>query len=350
MDEQYGRAATCKARPMRFDLMTMGTNLRDAGTIARDAAAAGFSGVVVTEAGRSAYLSCAAAALAADIDILTGIAVAFPRSPMVTAGIAWELAEASGGRFRLGLGTQVRAHIERRYSSQFDPPGPRLREYVQAVRHIFRAFRGEEKLDFQGKWWQFSLLPAQWSPGAIDVPDPPIDVAAVNPWMLRMAAEVADGVHIHPLNTPAYLRETVQPIVGDRVQLIVPAFLAPGDDEEERRAWWEFARLQVSFYGSTPNYAFIFEQLGREGITAKLRERQKAGDFAGMASVIDDELLAHFCIAAPWDELADRVVERYDGVADRVVSYFTFAHWQRDPASLARWGEVARDVIGRTET
>jgi probable F420-dependent oxidoreductase len=333
---------------MRFDLMTMGTNLRDASALATEAAAAGFSGLVVTEAGRSAYLSCAAAALAADIDILTGIAVAFPRSPMVTAGIAWELAEASGGRFRLGLGTQVRAHIERRYSAQFDPPGPRLREYVQAVRHIFRAFRGEEKLDFQGRWWQFSLLPAPWSPGDIDVPDPPIDVAAVNPWMLRMAAEVADGVHIHPLNTPTYLRKTVQPIVGDRIQLIVPAFLAPGDSEDERRPWWEYARMQVGFYGSTPNYAFMFDQVGHEGMTARLRERQKAGDMAGMAALVDDDLLAQFCIAGPWDELADRVIERYDGVADRVVSYFTAAHWQQDRASLARWGEVARDVVART--
>src|SRR6476619_4943023 len=145
--------------------MTGGMPLPKMQDLARDAANAGISGLVITEGGRTAYLSAAAAALAADVDILTGVAVAFPRSPMVTAQIAWELADASGGRFRLGLGTQVRAHVERRYSSEFDPPGPRLREYVQAVRHIFRAFRGEEKLDFQGQWWQFSLLPAPWSPG-----------------------------------------------------------------------------------------------------------------------------------------------------------------------------------------
>src|SRR5438128_10490333 len=123
---------------MKFDLMAGGLPLRRFGELARDAAAAGFSGIVVTETSRTAYLSCAAAALAADIDLLTGVAVAFPRSPMVTASIAWELAEVSGGRFRLGLGTQVRAHVERRYSSPFDPPGPRLREYVEAIRAIFR--------------------------------------------------------------------------------------------------------------------------------------------------------------------------------------------------------------------
>jgi probable F420-dependent oxidoreductase len=343
---------------MRVDLMTMGTSLREVGALAADAADAGFSGLVITEAGRTAYLSCAAAALAAEIDILTGIAVAFPRSPMITASLAWELAEASGGRFRLGIGTQVRAHIERRYSAEFDPPGPRLREYVEAVRHIFKAFRGDEKLDFQGRFWQMSLLPATWSPGPIDVPDPPIDIAAVNPWMLRMAGEVADGVHVHPLNTPTYLAETVRPSVEEGakkagrdpadVQLIVPVFVAPGDTEEERAPWWERARFQVAFYGSTPNYGFIFDQVGREGTTPRIREKQKAGDLAGMAAVIDDDLLSHFCVAAPWDELSDRLVGRLDGVADRMVSYFTAAGWQQDRASLARWGEVARDVVTRT--
>src|SRR6266480_1428403 len=136
-------ASSAQAWVMRFELMTTGAPLRRIQDLARDAASAGFSGLVVTEGARTAYLACAAAALAADIDISTGIAVAFPRSPMLTAQSAWELAELSGGRFRLGLGTQVRAHIERRYATEFDPPGPRLREYVDAVRAIFRAFRGD---------------------------------------------------------------------------------------------------------------------------------------------------------------------------------------------------------------
>jgi alkanesulfonate monooxygenase SsuD/methylene tetrahydromethanopterin reductase-like flavin-dependent oxidoreductase (luciferase family) len=120
--------------------------------LASDASRAGFSGLVVTEAGRTAYIGCAAAALAADIDLLTGVAVAFPRSPMVTAQVAWELADTSGGRFRLGLGTQVRAHIERRYGVEFDHPGPRLRDYVLAVRSAFAAFRGEAPLHHDGGW------------------------------------------------------------------------------------------------------------------------------------------------------------------------------------------------------
>ncbi|MGE0309277.1 MAG: LLM class flavin-dependent oxidoreductase, partial [Acidimicrobiia bacterium] len=187
---------------MKFDVMTGGLPLRSMAAFAQDAERAGFSGIVVTEGGRTAYLGCGAAALAADIDILTGVAVAFPRSPMVTAEIAWELAEATGGRFRLGLGTQVRAHITRRYGSDFEHPGPRLKEYVLAMQAIFRAFRGDEPLAVDGEFYHLDLLPAQWSPGPISTPNPPIDVAAVNPWMLRMAGEVADGVHVHPLNHP----------------------------------------------------------------------------------------------------------------------------------------------------
>lgn len=339
---------------MKLDVMTGGGPLRRIQRLAQDAAGAGFAGLVVTEAGRTAYLSCAAAALAADVDIATGIAVAFPRSPMVTASVAWELADVSGGRFRLGLGTQVRAHIERRYGAEFDPPGPRLREYVLAVRAAFRAFRRVEPLRFDGQWWKLSLLPDTWSPGPIDVPDPPIDIAAVNPWMLRMAGEVADGVHVHPLNTPTYLSETVLPNlragagrVGrerSSLQVIVPAFTAAGDSDEERERWRELARTQVAFYGSTPNYGFIFDQLGFDGTTERIRERQKAGDVAGMARVIGDDLLEHFVVTSDWDHLAAALVDRYRGLADRVVAYFAGLAWQQDASVFERWKPVAAAV------
>jgi probable F420-dependent oxidoreductase len=325
---------------MDFDLMTGGLPLRRMQDLARDASAAGFSGLVLTEAGRTAYLGCAAAALAADIDLLTGVAVAFPRSPMVTAANAWELAETSGGRFRLGLGTQVRAHVERRYGSEFEHPGPRLREYVAALRAIFKAFRGEQTLAHEGEFWNLSLLPAMWSPGPIDVPDPPIDVAAVNPWMLRMAGAVADGVHVHPLNTDPYLRDTVLP----ELAMIVPTFAAPGATSDEVQALREMARMQVAFYGSTPNYAFLFDQVGRPGTTAAVRERQKAGDLAGMAAVIDDELLEHFCVSGDWATVADGLIARHQGVATRVVSYFAGLAWARDASVIGPWGELARAV------
>lgn len=339
--------------------MVFARPLREAGELARRAADAGLSGLVVTEAGRTAYLTCGAFAAAADIDILTGIAVAFPRSPMVTASTAWELAEASGGRFRLGLGSQVRAHIERRYSAPYDPPGPRMREYVLAVKQIFEAFRTGE-LAVDGEYYSMSLLPPTWSPGPIEYPNPPVDVAAVNPWMLRMVGEVADGVHVHPLNSPTYLRETVLPELaagaarsGRRVEdleVIVPAFLCVGDTEEERSRWRETARFQIAFYGSTPNYAFIFEQLDREGTTERIRERQKAGDLAGMAAVIDDDLLEQFTTTGTWDDIGDTIVAKYGGMATRVVSYFTGSDVVGDLSRIERWGELARSVRTLSES
>jgi alkanesulfonate monooxygenase SsuD/methylene tetrahydromethanopterin reductase-like flavin-dependent oxidoreductase (luciferase family) len=176
--------------------------------------------------------------------------------------------------------------------------------------------------------------------------------------MLRMAGEVADGVHVHPLNTPTYLAETVVPTVEEgakragrdaaEIQLAIPVFTAVGDTEEEQQRWWEMARAQVSFYGSTPNYAFIFDQVGFEGTTAKIRERQKAGDFAGMAGVISDELLEHFTVRGTWDELPALIMERLDGIAASAIAYSAGMAWMQDPSALENWGAVAREVRNRT--
>jgi probable F420-dependent oxidoreductase len=339
---------------VRLDVMTGGLPLREVQRLARDAEAAGYAGLVITEGGRTAYLSCAAAARAADVGVLTGIAVAFPRSPMVTAATAWELADVSGGRFRLGLGTQVRAHVERRYGVEFDPPGPRLRDYVAAVRAAFAAFRGDERLDFHSDHYELTLLPAMWSPGPIEAADPPIDLAAVNPWMLRLAGRVADGVHVHPLNTVPYLAETVAPQLAEGargagrdlggLEVIVPAFVVVGDTDDERERWRELARMQVAFYGSTPNYGFIFEQVGHPGTTEALRERQKAGDLAGMAGVITDDVLRHFVTEGTWATIADALADRYEGRATRVVDYFGAMAWARDPTHLARWRPIAAEL------
>jgi len=339
---------------MKVHVMTGAAPLRRFQSFAARTAEAGFDGLVVTEAGRTAFLSCAAAALAdADLDLSTGVAVAFPRSPTVTAAVAWELAEASGGRFRLGLGTQVRAHVERRYSSTFDAPGPRLREYVLAMRAVFAAFRGAP-LSFEGRFYNLSLMNPMWSAGDIDVPDPPIDIAAVNPWMLRMAAEVADGVHIHPLNTPTYFRETVVPNLsrdGKRMSLFIPTFTVFGDNDEETARWRDVCRTQVAFYGSTPNYAFIFEQLGFPDTTPRLREAQKRGDMAGMTAVISDELLPHFVVEAPWGEAADAVHARLAPLEQdhdvNVVLYVAGMAAQAGGDAFERFGEVARDLRGR---
>jgi probable F420-dependent oxidoreductase len=343
---------------MQIDAMTSPLPLAHMAEAGATVGSQGFSGLVLTETGRSALQAATAVALGAPgLHLSTGVAVAFPRSPMVTATEAWELAAATGGRFRLGLGTQVRAHITRRYGSEFDPPGPRLAEYVEALRAIFAAFRGSAPLAFEGRYWSFSLLPDAWSPGPIGVDDPPVDVAAVNPWMLRMAGRHADGVHVHPLNHPRYLTDTVLPELAagaaeagrdlDGLQVLVPCFTVVGDDDQERSRWRELARLQVAFYGSTPNYWFIFDQVGCEGVGEALREQQRAGNLAAMAQVIDDDVLAHFTVESTWAELADRLVERFGGVADRVVLYFANPVLA-DPATMERFGAVAAEVAGRS--
>jgi probable F420-dependent oxidoreductase len=311
----------------------------------------GFDGILFTEAGRTAYLSAAVAAAAApELELSTGVAVAFPRSPMVTAQVAWELHEATNGKFRLGLGTQVRTHIVRRYGVEFDSPGPRLRDYVQAVKACFAGFRGEP-LDHRGDFYELTWLNRQWSPGPIDVPDPKVDIAAVNPWMLRMAGEVADGVHVHPIGEPGYLHRHVLPNVargaqevgrsiGD-VSIIVPVNIIVGDTDEEREADRQVMRSMLSFYGSTPNYAFIWDEAGFDGTTARVREHQKAGDLAGMAAQITDDHLGTFCTEATWDGLAQALVDKYGDVASRLVLYNAM---MGDPARIERFGEVAKQI------
>ncbi len=342
---------------MRINLMSGPQELHDIQALARDTERAGFSGITFTEAGRTAYLSVAAAALATErLEFSTGIAVAFPRSPMITAGVAWELQDASRGRFRLGLGTQVRAHITRRYGAKFDPPGPRMRDYVSALRAIFRAFQGEEALNHRGPYYELTLLNPMWSPGPIDYPAPAIDIAAVGPYMLKMAGELCDGIHIHPLHSLKYLTDVVVPAVAEGagrsgrdpagVELLVPVLTIVGNSEEEKARSRAICRQQVAFYGSTPNYALQFDLLGFEGTTQRLRERQKAGDMAGMAEVISDEILQHYTVEASWDDIADRLVERYGERANRLIIYTAGMDYASEPSSIDRWGEVAKAVAG----
>src|SRR6202012_4908964 len=171
-------------------------------------------GLLLTETGRTASLTAALGSQAAPgLELSTGVAVAFPRSPFVTAATAWELQEATGGNFRVGLGTEVRTHVARRCGVDFERPGPRLRDYLLAVKACFSAFR-TGKLDHHGEFYNLDFITPQWSPGPIDAPDPKVDVAAVNPWMLRMAGEVADGLHVPPLGEPGYLQRHVLPNIA----------------------------------------------------------------------------------------------------------------------------------------
>ena len=336
---------------MQIDTIAMGRPLRDVGGLATEVDACGFDGLWFTESGRTAYTGCTAAALTAPgLDIGTAVALAFPRSPMVTAQIAWELADVTAGRFVLGLGTQVKAHNERRYSVKFDHPGSRLREYVLALRAIFAAFQGTEKLDFHGEYWSFDLLPAMWSPGPIEHPDVPIYVAAVRPWSARMAGEVADGIHVHPFHSMRYLEEVVLPAAHEGaegagrdprdVSIVCPVMAIIGDTEADRVKARDDTRLRIAFYGSTRTYAGVFDLHGWEGTSDRLHELQRAGDLAGMAATITDDMLGVYSLETSWDGLADALHDKYDGVADRVVMYDATGSWQFDQERLERWRSV----------
>jgi probable F420-dependent oxidoreductase len=341
---------------MEFDLMTGGNNLSwaESADLARKLQGAGFSGLLYTETSSVPWMSITAASMAApELFFTTGIAVAFPRSPMVSAAVAYEMAANTGGRFRLGLGSQVKAHVTRRYGSEFDRPAARLRDYVLAVKACFRAFNREEKLNHEGDFYELSLLPPDWAPRAHEHPTP-VDISAVGPVMTKVAGEVADGVHVHPLHSMHYIENRLLPGLAegaakadrnvDDLELIIPVFACPGDTPEERAVYTAQAKRQIAFYGSTPNYAFQFDDLGFEGTTTKIRDKFKSGDLATIGEIITDEMLEHYALVSSWDEMADTLLERYKGTAGRVVMYLGGPQMRKDPTELGKWGEVARAV------
>ncbi|MFC4942817.1 TIGR03617 family F420-dependent LLM class oxidoreductase [Pseudonocardia sp. GCM10023141] len=340
---------------MQLDIMKGPSSWAHTARVARAVSGAGLAGIVFTETTQTPWMSLAqAASVAPELQLSTGIAVAFPRSPMVTAAIAWELAGNTGGRFRLGLGTQVRAHVERRYSAEFDHPGPRLRDYVRAVRACFDAFAGRAPLAYDGEFYRMSLLPDSWRPEQHAWPDIKIDVSAVGDWMCAMAGEVADGIHVHPLHSLPYLENRLLPAVTQGcaragrpvsdVDLIVPVFVVGGDTAADRAPLLRRAKEQIAFYGSTRNYAFQFDDLGFTGLSARLNTLLKAGDLDGMRDAITDDIVEQFAVVGRWDDIPDALVSRYAGRAARLVSYLAEETIDTDPLAPARWGAIARAI------
>ena len=338
---------------MQLDAYVAGPRLPDVATIAQEVEALGFDGLWFTESSRNPYLGCAAAALATRrIAVGTDVAVAFPRSPMVTAQAAWDLADASGGRFILGLGSQVKAHVVRRFSVAFDRPAARLREYVLALRAIFRAFQGTEPLRFEGEFYRFSLLTDFFSAGPIAQPDIPIYVAGVNELTARMAGEVCDGFHVHPVHSRSYLEKCVRPAIADgagragrdpgQIALACPVFIIAADSADEREKRRRVARRQIAFYASTPNYRTVLEHHGWGDAAQQLNRLMAKGDVGGMEALISDAMLEEFALSARWDDLPAALLARYAGLVDRVFPYVTSIDWREPPASRERWSEVAR--------
>ena len=340
---------------MEFDIKTSADSWDKIAKLARNVEVMGASGLLFTEAGHTPWMMMTAAAIAApSLQLSTGIAVAFPRSPMVTAQIAWELAGNTKGKFRLGLGSQVKPHIERRYGVDFEKPAKRMRDYMLAVRACFNAFRGEARLEHEGPFYKLNLLTPHWSPARHDFEDIKLDMSAVNPLMLGVAGEVADGIHVHPMHSMPYIENRLIPKVSegaakagrslDEIDLIVPVLAVPGDTPEERMALEREAKAAIGFYGSTPVYAFQFNDLGYQGKRQVLAEKLRVGDREGMINLVSDEMLNQFGLSARWDDMADQLIARYKGVASRVVMYFATQSIAADPRNHGRWTEIARAV------
>jgi probable F420-dependent oxidoreductase len=341
------------SEPPTLSAFGAGRSLRHVQEVARRVEEAGFDALWLPESTQPVFSMCSAAALATSTLALgTGVAVAFPRSPMLTAQAAWMLADATDGRFVAGLGTQVRAHVERRFSAAFTHPGPRMREYVEAMRAIYAAFRGDAKLDFQGDFYSFSLLPSIWSPGPMAHPDPPIHVSGVRPWMCQMVGEVADGLLVHPMNTVTYLDDVVVPAVrrGEQaagrppgsVALVCPVMTAVSDDDEIRRRQRDDVRARLAFYGSTPGYGVVFDSSGWPGVGETLHALQRQGDVAAMVATITDEMLDALAITSTWDDLPGRLLDRFGGRATDIVCYSVLEQWGHEPDALGRWQDVTR--------
>jgi probable F420-dependent oxidoreductase len=340
---------------VNLDCYSFGQSLRSTGQLSAEAEDIGFDGMWFTESAHNPFLLAGTSLLATEsLAVGTNVAVAFARSPMVVAQAAWDLADAGDGRFVLGLGSQVKAHITRRFSMPFSQPAARLREYVLALRAIFAAFNGEEPLRFEGKFYNFSLLTDFFAPRPIAHADIPIYLAGVNERMAHVAGEVANGLCAHPLHSVRYLQEVVQPAVAagakqanrdpSEIALAVPVFIVAGDTDEETEGEREAIRRQIAFYGSTPSYRAVFALHGWEEASTRLGELQRQRKVDEMPHVITDDMLDTFSVTASWSGLAPELLSRYAGIASRVLPYGTAGDWQQHPGRAERWGEVATAV------
>lgn len=317
---------------MKVDYYLPAGSIAQAGPAAARAQRLGFDGVFSADTGHEPFLPLVAAAQAAPgMDLGTAIAVAFARSPMTVAMTAWDLADLTGGRFLLGLGTQIRAHITRRFSMPWDSPGPKMREFIHALKAVWNTFQTGERLDFRGDHYSLTLMTPFFNPGPIQHPDVPLYIAGVGPYMSKLAGEVCDGFHAHPFHTVRYLEEVVRPNIaagaasagrspGD-VTMVSVVFVVTGRDEAEMAAMRQTVKQQVSFYASTPAYRGVLETHGWDfGDT--LTAMSKRGEWQRMADVIPDEVVDEVAVVAPIDQLGAAIRDRYGDRVQRV-GYYT---------------------------
>ncbi len=299
---------------------------------ARRLEADGFDGAWAAETGRDPFLPLAVAAEATEhLQLGTGIAVAFARNPMTLAMAANDLHQLSKGRFVLGLGSQIKPHITKRFSMPWSHPAPRMRELVLAIRAIWRAWETGQRLAFRGEYYTHTLMTPFFDPGPNPFGNPKIVLAAVGAHMAEVAGEAGDGMLVHPFTTARYFREVSLPALErgaakagkTRSDLMValPGLVVTGSTEEETAASAAAARGQIAFYGSTPAYRPVLEMHGWGELQGELNARSKRGEWATMAGLVDDEILETFSVVAPPDRVAQAVLERWGDLVDRFSVY-----------------------------
>ena len=329
---------------MKLDTRLVYGTLREIPELARAAERAGFDGIWLEETSHEPFLG---AALACEhttrADVGTNVAVATARSPTVLAHLAWDLAALSAGRFILGLGTQVKGHVVRRFGMPWDAPAPRLRDTVRAIRAVWAAWRSGEPLNYRGQFHTLTLMTPFFTPPHHDHPIP-VATAGVNPRMCRVAGEVADAFQVHPLHTPSYLREVVIPAIrrgerragrGRTVTINASVFAVIGESQAEVEAARAEARRAIAFYASTPSYRPLLTHHGWDEIGTRLSALAARGEWVKMAGEVTDEMLETIAVSGSPREVGGEIRARYDGLADRLGAYLAFR-----PDAAARWATV----------
>lgn len=307
-----------------------GLDLARVGEEARLAEALGYNGIVSEETKDDPFVVLALAAQATQrIGLATGVAIAFPRAPAVTALAAWTLQRLSKGRFTLGLGTQVKGHIERRYGLSWTPPGPWMRDYVGALRAIWECWQnGGTRLDYQSRHYKLNLMVPLFAPPPIEHPRIPIQLAAVNPFMCQVAGEVADGVRAHPVCTPLYIEEVMLPAARkgaaktgrdfSKFEMAVMPLIATAADRAGLDARVRDVRARIAFYASTPTYLIAFDSQGYGEVARNLQAYSRAQRWEEMPGFISDEMLDYYAVVGTHDEIAQKLNDRFAKVASHL--------------------------------
>ena len=306
----------------------VGWDLSKVGAQARELEEMGYSGIQSAETSHDPFLPLAFAAQhTSKVDLITGIAVAFARTPMVLAQIGHDLNATSEGRFVLGLGSQIRPHITKRFSMPWSHPAARMREFILALKAIWANWYTGEPLAFTGKFYTHTLMTPFFTPTNTEHGAPRVFLAAVGPRMTEVAGEVADGIIVHAFTTEKYLRETTIPAIErglaksgrtrDDFEISYPCFVVTGRDEKEEASAAQATRQQIAFYGSTPAYKPVLDSVGAGELQPQLNAMSKQGRWVEMAELIDEDLMRNFAVVAEPDDIATGIKGRYGDIVDR---------------------------------